>query len=78
MKTGFGILVVLNLFRRRKMERTVSLFSLLVKIGTYVIFLFAVTGVSETVVLNMSTLVWSFVTTVQERVPVASEVCPAF
>ena len=31
-------------------------------------------GVSETVVLNMSTLVWSVVTTVQGRVPVASEV----
>ncbi|KAG9443764.1 hypothetical protein H6P81_015104 [Aristolochia fimbriata] len=30
-------------------------------------------GVSETVVLNMSTLVWSVVTTVQGRVPVASE-----
>ncbi|XP_042517734.1 acyl-CoA-binding domain-containing protein 4-like [Macadamia integrifolia] len=30
-------------------------------------------GVSETVVLNMSTLVWSVVTTVQERVPLASE-----
>lgn len=30
-------------------------------------------GVSETVVLNMSTLVWSLVTTVQGRVPLASE-----
>ncbi|CAL5378806.1 unnamed protein product [Camellia sinensis] len=30
-------------------------------------------GVSETVVLNMSTLVWSVVTTVQGRVPLASE-----
>ncbi|KAI9084784.1 hypothetical protein K1719_033190 [Acacia pycnantha] len=30
-------------------------------------------GVSETVVLNMSTLTWSVVTTVQGRVPVASE-----
>ncbi|KAJ0980678.1 hypothetical protein J5N97_008933 [Dioscorea zingiberensis] len=30
-------------------------------------------GVSETLVLNMSTLVWSVVTTVQGRVPVASE-----
>ncbi|XP_059437254.1 acyl-CoA-binding domain-containing protein 4 [Corylus avellana] len=30
-------------------------------------------GASETVVLNMSTLVWSVVTTVQGRVPVASE-----
>ncbi|XP_054819934.1 acyl-CoA-binding domain-containing protein 4-like [Prosopis cineraria] len=30
-------------------------------------------GVSETVVLNMSTLTWSVVTSVQERVPVASE-----
>ncbi|XP_068658616.1 acyl-CoA-binding domain-containing protein 4-like [Aristolochia californica] len=30
-------------------------------------------GVSETVVLNMSTLVWSVVTTVQGRVPAASE-----
>ncbi|GAA0165119.1 hypothetical protein LIER_20601 [Lithospermum erythrorhizon] len=30
-------------------------------------------GVSETVVLNMSTLVWSIVTTVQGRVPLASE-----
>uniref|UniRef100_A0A803PST7 ACB domain-containing protein n=1 Tax=Cannabis sativa TaxID=3483 RepID=A0A803PST7_CANSA len=30
-------------------------------------------GVSETVVLNMSTLVWSVVTTVEGRVPVASE-----
>ncbi|RDX97553.1 Acyl-CoA-binding domain-containing protein 4 [Mucuna pruriens] len=30
-------------------------------------------GVSETVVLNMSTLAWSVVTSVQERVPVASE-----
>lgn len=30
-------------------------------------------GVSETVVLNMSTLVWSVVTTVQGRVPIASE-----
>ncbi|KAL5566052.1 hypothetical protein UlMin_029216 [Ulmus minor] len=30
-------------------------------------------GVSETVVLNMSTLVWSVVTSVQGRVPVASE-----
>ncbi|XP_068662126.1 acyl-CoA-binding domain-containing protein 4-like [Aristolochia californica] len=30
-------------------------------------------GVSETVVLNMSTLVWSVVATVQGRVPVASE-----
>ncbi|RVW31591.1 Acyl-CoA-binding domain-containing protein 4 [Vitis vinifera] len=34
-------------------------------------------GVSETVVLNMSTLVWSVVTTVQGRVPLASEdECP--
>lgn len=31
-------------------------------------------GVSETVVLNMSTLAWSTVTTVQGRVPLASEV----
>lgn len=31
-------------------------------------------GVSETVVLNMSTLVWSVVTTVEGRVPLASEV----
>nr|DAD38027.1 TPA_asm: hypothetical protein HUJ06_008668 [Nelumbo nucifera] len=31
------------------------------------------TGVSETIVLNMSTLVWSVVTTVQGRVPLASE-----
>ncbi|XP_043709795.1 acyl-CoA-binding domain-containing protein 4-like isoform X2 [Telopea speciosissima] len=30
-------------------------------------------GASETVVLNMSTLVWSIVTTVQGRVPLASE-----
>lgn len=30
-------------------------------------------GVSETVVLNMSTLVWSIVTTVQGRIPLASE-----
>ncbi|KAA8536858.1 hypothetical protein F0562_029336 [Nyssa sinensis] len=30
-------------------------------------------GVSETVVLNMSTLAWSIVTTVQGRVPLASE-----
>ncbi|CAA0816817.1 Acyl-CoA-binding domain-containing protein 4 [Striga hermonthica] len=30
-------------------------------------------GVSETVVLNMSTLVWSIVTTVEGRVPLASE-----
>ncbi|KAL5996045.1 acyl-CoA-binding domain-containing protein 4 [Asimina triloba] len=30
-------------------------------------------GVSETVMLNMSTLVWSVVTTVQGRVPLASE-----
>ncbi|KAF3795770.1 Acyl-CoA-binding domain-containing protein 4 [Nymphaea thermarum] len=30
-------------------------------------------GVSETVVLNMSTLTWSIVTTVQGRVPLASE-----
>ncbi|KAF8394551.1 hypothetical protein HHK36_020762 [Tetracentron sinense] len=30
-------------------------------------------GVSETIVLNMSTLVWSVVTTVQGRVPLASE-----
>ncbi|OVA04317.1 hypothetical protein BVC80_1395g24 [Macleaya cordata] len=30
-------------------------------------------GASETVVLNMSTLVWSVVTTVQGRVPIASE-----
>ncbi|XP_051145169.1 acyl-CoA-binding domain-containing protein 4-like isoform X2 [Andrographis paniculata] len=30
-------------------------------------------GISETVVLNMSTLVWSVVTTVQGHVPVASE-----
>ncbi|GFY91934.1 acyl-CoA binding protein 4 [Actinidia rufa] len=30
-------------------------------------------GVSETVVLNMSTLIWSVVTTVQGRVPIASE-----
>lgn len=33
-----------------------------------------IAGVSETVVLNMSTLVWSVVTTVQGRVPLASEV----
>ena len=32
------------------------------------------TGVSETVVLNMSTLTWSVVTSVQGRIPVASEV----
>lgn len=32
------------------------------------------TGASETVVLNMSTLAWSVVTSVQGRVPVASEV----
>ncbi|XP_078435628.1 acyl-CoA-binding domain-containing protein 6-like isoform X2 [Wolffia australiana] len=31
------------------------------------------TGASETLVLNMSTLVWSVVTTVQGRMPVASE-----
>ncbi|KAG6586255.1 Acyl-CoA-binding domain-containing protein 4, partial [Cucurbita argyrosperma subsp. sororia] len=30
-------------------------------------------GVSETIVLNMSTLVWSVVTSVQGRVPIASE-----
>ena len=33
-----------------------------------------IAGVSETVVLNMSTLIWSVVTTVQGRVPLASEV----
>lgn len=33
-----------------------------------------VSGVLETVVLNMSTLAWSVVTTVQGRVPLASEV----
>ncbi|KAI9075421.1 hypothetical protein K1719_042616 [Acacia pycnantha] len=33
----------------------------------------SIQGVSETVVLNMSTLTWSVVTTVQGRVPVASE-----
>lgn len=33
-----------------------------------------IAGVSETVVLNMSTLDWSIVTTVQGRVPLASEV----
>lgn len=32
-------------------------------------------GISDTLVLNMSTLVWSVVTTVQGRVPIASEVC---
>ncbi|CAA7406035.1 unnamed protein product [Spirodela intermedia] len=32
-----------------------------------------INGVSETLVLNMSTLVWSVVTTVQGRVPLASE-----
>lgn len=32
-------------------------------------------GVSETLVLNMSTLVWSVVTSIQGRVPLASEVC---
>lgn len=32
------------------------------------------TGVSETVVLNMSTLVWSVVFSVEGRVPLASEV----
>ncbi|RZR96948.1 hypothetical protein BHM03_00026045 [Ensete ventricosum] len=31
-------------------------------------------GISETLVLNMATLVWSVVTTVQGRVPLASEV----
>lgn len=36
--------------------------------------LFISTGVSETLVLNMTTLLWSVVTTVQGRVPVASEV----
>ncbi|RDX86126.1 Acyl-CoA-binding domain-containing protein 4 [Mucuna pruriens] len=33
-------------------------------------------GVSETVVLNMTTLTWSVVTSVQGRVPVASEITP--
>lgn len=33
-----------------------------------------ISGASQTVVLNMSTLVWSIVTTVQGRVPLASEV----
>lgn len=37
-------------------------------------FLFMRAGVSETVVLNMATLAWSVVTTVQGRVPLASEV----
>ena len=32
------------------------------------------TGVSETLVLNMSTLTWSIVSTVEGRVPLASEV----
>lgn len=36
--------------------------------------LFMRAGVSETVCLNMATLVWSVVTTVQGRVPLASEV----
>lgn len=40
----------------------------------FIFFSFLLVGVSETVVLNMSTLVWSVVTTVQGRVPVASEV----
>ena len=35
-------------------------------------------GISETLVLNMSTLVWSVVTGVQGRVPIASEVCLYF
>ena len=34
----------------------------------------ASTGVSETLVLNMSTLTWSVVSTVEGRVPLASEV----
>jgi len=34
----------------------------------------ACTGVSETLVLNMSTLTWSVVSTVEGRVPLASEV----
>lgn len=43
------------------------------QLGIYLFFLnFA--GASETVVLNMSTLVWSVVTTVEGRIPVASEV----
>jgi hypothetical protein len=32
------------------------------------------TGVSETLVLNMLTLTWSIVSTVEGRVPLASEV----
>jgi hypothetical protein len=35
---------------------------------------FFFTGVSETLVLNMLTLTWSIVSTVEGRVPLASEV----
>lgn len=44
------------------------------KTSKILLLLFMHAGVSETVVLNMSTLAWSVVTTVQGRVPLASEV----
>ncbi|KAK4476702.1 hypothetical protein RD792_015862 [Penstemon davidsonii] len=42
-------------------------------VRTNLSLLFVHAGVSETVVLNMSTLTWSIITTIQGRVPLASE-----
>lgn len=43
--------------------------------GDHLLLLFKfLAGASETVVLNMSTLIWSVVTTIPGRVPLASEV----
>jgi hypothetical protein len=46
---------------------------ILMLLSEYLALLFS-TGVSDTLVLNMSTLTWSVVSTAEGRVPLASEV----
>lgn len=48
--------------------------NLLLLLHLHCLSYFHLAGASETVVLNMSTLVWSVVTSVEGRVPLASEV----
>lgn len=71
-KTGFMSIFISHAEQLPCFVRTVqNHFSFII---AWFISLKLIAGASETVVLNMSTLVWSVVTSVQGRVPLASEV----
>lgn len=65
---------IVNILTVLDFMRCLGLSSKLIYMPFYKLYSMLSAGASETVVLNMSTLAWSAVTSVQGRVSVASEV----